>query len=93
MFGTGLGAYIPIAIYVCVLSTCLISLFWRPEFGIYVAVGLLPLETTREHLRAYPLGEHVIYLLLISVLVGCLFHYGSIHVRTPLNKIIFILNI
>ena len=90
MYGTGLGAYIPIAIYVCVLSTCLISLFWRPEFGIYVAVGLLPLETTREHLRAYPLGEHVIYLLLISVLVGCLFHYGSIHVRTPLNKIIFI---
>jgi len=90
MFGTGLGLYIPIAIYVCVLGTCLVSLFWRPEFGIYVAVGLLPLETTREHLQAYPLGEHVIYLLLISVLAGCLFRYGSIHVRTPLNKIIFV---
>ena len=88
--GTGLGAYIPIAIYVCVLGTCLVSLFWRPEFGIYVAVALLPLETTREHLQAYPLGEHIIYLLLISVLVGCLFRYGSIHVRTPLNKIIFV---
>jgi len=90
MFGTGLGLYIPIAIYLCILGTCLVSLFWRPEFGIYVAVGLLPLETTREHLQAYPLGEHVIYLLLISVLAGCLFRYGSIHVRTPLNKIIFV---
>jgi O-antigen ligase len=90
MLGTGLGVYIPIAIYVCILGTCLVSLFWRPEFGIYVAVALLPLETTREHLQAYPLGEHVIYLLLISVLAGCLFRYGLIHVRTPLNKIIFV---
>jgi len=90
MLGLGLGAYIPLAIYLCVLGTCLVSLFWRPEIGIYVAVGLLPLETTREHLQPYPLGEHIIYLLLISVLVGCLFRYGSINVRTPLNKVIFI---
>jgi O-antigen ligase len=90
MLGLGLGAYIPVAIYLCVVGTCLVSLSWRPEIGIYVAVGLLPLETTREHLQAYPLGEHVIYLLLISVLAGCLFRYGSLHVRTPLNKIILI---
>ncbi len=67
---TGLGQFIPFVFYGGILITCALSLLYRPEFGLYLVVLLLPLQTTRDKLASLPLGQNVVFLLLLSALVG-----------------------
>src|SRR5436305_1998395 len=70
LMGTGIGQFIPLALYIGVVCTCVLSVFWKPQIGIYVLIPLLPYQALREMLQDYPAGAHVIYLLLLSVLLG-----------------------
>lgn len=84
---TGLGQFIPAVLYIGILLTCAVSLFWRPRFGLYVLVLLLPLQTTRLKIIGFPLGANVIFLLLFSVLLGAFFkQQGSVIPHSKLNK-------
>ena len=84
--GTGLGQFIPIAAYAGILFACVASIFWRPQVGIYTVIPLLPLQVLRARLEGFPLGSHVIYLLLLSVIVGLLLKSQLSLPQTPLNK-------
>lgn len=67
---TGLGIYIPLALYLAVLGSCLVSMWGYPRIALYVLTFLLPLQTTREKLLQFPGASHLIYFLLIAVFVG-----------------------
>lgn len=88
--GTGIGQFIPAILYAGVICTCVLSIFWKPQIGVYVLIPLLPYEALREKLIDYPLGAHVIYLLLLSILLGLVLK-GQLPIpRTPLNRALLI---
>ena len=90
MFGTGLGAYFPLLVYLLSIAGCFVS-FVRPVVGIWVLTLILPLQGGRMRLLDYPLGSHVLQLLLLSVFFGVLFSGGSILPPKPMRKIIIAL--
>ncbi|QEE28611.1 O-antigen ligase family protein [Terriglobus albidus] len=59
-----------IALYGSVVLGALLTLAWRSEIGIYILSVLLPLQTTRYHLHAFPLGSNIVDILLLCVFIG-----------------------
>ncbi|NWF84005.1 MAG: O-antigen ligase family protein [Bryobacteraceae bacterium] len=69
--GTGLGTFLPIIVYVaCVAGT--VASFLRPELGLYLIALILPLAHARSRLFDYPLGNHVLELIILGMMVGCI---------------------
>ena len=69
--GTGIGHYIPLAAYLVCCLACLMAL-WRPLWGLYYMVPLLPYRTLRDHFLDYPLGGNLLTILVLCILVGAL---------------------
>jgi hypothetical protein len=87
MFGTGIGAYFPLFIYLLSIAGSLASLV-RPAIGIWILTLILPLQGGRMRLIEYPFGSHVLQLLLLFVFIGVLLRGGSILPPKPMRKII-----
>lgn len=91
MFGTGLGAYFPLLLYLMCIAGCLVS-FVRPVIGVWVLVLILPLHGGRMRLLDYPLGGRVLQLLLLAVFIGVFISQGKPPFPPkPLRKIIIAL--
>jgi len=88
---TGLGTLIPLFLYLGVLVASLLAMVWRPIIGLYVLTFLVPLQTTREKLQQFPLGDHIIYILVVSIIIGGLLGRGARLPRNSLNGIIIAL--
>ena len=69
--GTGIGHYIPLAAYLVCCVACLMAL-WRPLWGLYYMIPLLPYRTLRDHFLDYPLGGNLLTILVLCILVGAL---------------------
>ena len=57
-------------LYGFVIMSGILTLLWKSEVGIYALTLLLPLQTTRYHLHAFPLGANMVDLLIICVFIG-----------------------
>ncbi len=88
---TGLGTLIPLILYLAVLVASLLAMVWKPILGLYVLTLLTPLQTTREKLQRFPLGDHIIYILVASIIIGGLLGRGARLPRNSLNGIIIAL--
>ncbi len=71
--GTGIGHFIPVALYVCCWIAILASLGGRPLWGFYYMLPLLPYRSLRDHFLDYPLGANVLTILVFAVIIGALF--------------------
>ncbi|MGH9775407.1 MAG: O-antigen ligase family protein [Candidatus Acidiferrales bacterium] len=85
-FGTGLGHLIPLMLYLTAIIACLVSIFWKPHYGMYLLIPLLPLQTTRYKLFDFPMGNKLIDIILISVIIGLLLNGRSIIPKTSVNR-------
>ncbi|MFZ3211710.1 MAG: O-antigen ligase family protein [Terriglobales bacterium] len=88
---TGIGHLIPLILYLGVLLATLLSMVWRPIVGLYLLTLLIPLQTTREKLQQFPLGDHIIYILILGIIVGGLLGRGASVPRNSLNGLIIAL--
>ena len=79
----GLEQYVPLALYVGAVAAFLLSLFWRPQAGLYFLVPLLPLQTIRYRILDFPLGNKLIDMLLLGVVLGAVFKGGFRFAKTP----------
>ena len=70
--GLGLSHYIPVVLYIGFWGMSLVSLAKEPLWGFYYICPFVPYRTLRDHFQAYPLGENMITILLVSVIVGAL---------------------
>lgn len=91
MLNTGLGTLVPLILYCGVLLATLLAMVWRPIIGLYVLTLLIPLQTTREKLQQFPLGDHIIYILVLGVIIGGLMGRGAKVPRNSLNGLIIAL--
>ena len=89
----GLEQYVPLALYLGAIVAFLLSLFWRPQVGIYFLVPLLPLQTIRYRLMDMPLGNKLIDILLLGVILGAVFKGGFRFEKTPMNKVLLLFGI
>lgn len=69
--------------YAAVVIGAGLTLFWRSEIALYLLTLLLPLQTTRYHLHAFPLGANMVDILLICCLVGGVIRPGTGLVHKP----------
>ena len=51
-----------------------VSLLGRPLWGLYFSIPFLPYRAMRDHFVGYPLGVHMLSLLILAVIVGGLIH-------------------
>jgi len=84
--GTGIGHYIPLVAYLGFWVMCLVSLAKRPLWGLYFLIPFLPYRAMRNHFLDYPLGGHMMIILVFAVIVGALVH-GK---RLPKSKLYII---
>lgn len=90
MLGTGLGAYFPLALYLLSIAGCMAS-FVRPAIGVWILALILPLQGGRMRMLDFPLGGHILQLLLLCVFFGVLINGGSILPPKPMRKIVIAL--
>ena len=82
----------PLGMYLGAIAAFLLSIFWKPEIGIYYLVPLLPMQTARFWLHAFPLGEKLVDVLLLGVFIGLFFHSERpLFASSPLNKVLIFL--
>jgi O-antigen ligase len=66
----GLEQYVGIVLYLSAIGAFLLTIFWKPIVGIYYLVPLIPLQTIRYRLNAFPLGASVVGLMLLAIALG-----------------------
>jgi putative inorganic carbon (hco3(-)) transporter len=69
-FGTGLGHSIPLVAYLGFWIMCLVSLGWRPLYGLYYSIPFLTYRSMRDHFNGLFMGEHLLIILLLCVVIG-----------------------
>jgi len=75
--------------YLGAMAAFLLSIFWKPQVGLYFLVPLLPMQTARYWLHDLPFGEKLIDFLLLGILLGLLTRTERpIFVVSPLTKFI-----
>lgn len=74
MLRLGLAGYQPLVLYIGAIVAFLLSIVWKPRIGFYYLVPLLPMQTARYWLHAYPHGEKLVDVLLLGVLIGLFIH-------------------
>lgn len=89
----GLEQYVPWVLYLSAMAAFLLSLFWKPQVGLYFLVPLLPLQTIRYRIMDLPLGNKLIDLLLLGVILGAVFKSGFRIEKTPMNRLLLLFGI
>lgn len=89
----GLEGYVPLVFYASAVVVLLLSLFWRPEIGLYYLIPLLPLQTLRYRIGDLPLGYKLVDVLLLGVVLGSVFKGGFHFAKTPMNKILVVFGV
>ena len=90
MFGTGLGVFLPLLVYLAAIGGSVASLM-RPSIGVYILALIIPLQSGRMRVIQYPLGSHILELILLCVLIGVLLHGQSVFPPKPMRKVIIAL--
>lgn len=81
--GPGLSGYV---LYGVLWIVLLATIFWRPVYGIYLLVPLLPLQGLRYRLHNLPLGAQLIDLMLLAIILGQLIKRERVFADNPLRK-------
>jgi len=66
------------------------SIFWRPAAGLYFVVPLLPLQTARYRLIAFPGGAQIHRFLPSWCFDRSHFYRAAVTLKTPLSKLLLV---
>lgn len=89
----GLEPLVPMALYVGAAVAFLLSLFWRPQVGLYFLIPLLPLQTIRYRIMDFPLGNKLIDILLLGVILGAAFRGWFRVGKMPMIKLVLLFGV
>jgi O-antigen ligase len=74
MFGLGITQYIPYITYYAYIVIVFVALLYKPEYGFYLTVLLIPLQDVTDKLVNFPFGKDIFDVLIISTLLGYYIH-------------------
>jgi O-antigen ligase len=84
----GLEPYVAMVLYLSAIAAFGLSIFWKPQVGLYYLIPLLPLQTVRDRLIDLPLGNKLVDIILLGVVLGAMAKGGFKFVQTPLNRLL-----
>jgi len=84
----GLERYIGYSIYLAGILAFLLSIFWKPRVGIWYLTPLIPLQTTRYRMAAFPLGESVVGIILLGVAIGVVRRRQGLFAANPWSLVL-----
>ncbi len=84
----GLEPYVAMVLYLSAIVAFGLSVFWKPQTGLYYLIPLLPLQTVRDRLIDLPLGNKLVDIILLGVVLGAMAKGGFKFVQTPLNRLL-----
>jgi putative inorganic carbon (hco3(-)) transporter len=84
----GLEPYVAIVLYLSAIVAFGLSVFWKPQTGLYYLIPLLPLQTVRDRLIDLPLGNKLVDIILLGVVLGAMAKGGFKFVQTPINRLL-----
>ena len=91
IFGLDVRGIAPMILYVAGVVIFLVSAFWRPRYGVYFLLPLLPLQTLRYRLHDFWLGEKFVDIILLGIILGILMKRdGDRFLKTPLNRFLIL---
>lgn len=82
----GLESAAPYIMYYSGVLAFFLAIFWRPIFGLFYLVPLIPLQTVRYWMHPFPFGQSVQDLMLLSVALGLLRRGEPVFPQTPITK-------
>lgn len=85
----GLETFLPLTtiLYLSAVAAFVLSIFWKPQIGLYYLVPLLPLQTIRYRLHEYPMGALMVDFILLGVGLGLWRKHLPIFPKTRFNRI------
>ncbi len=69
MLGLGLTQYVPLAVYIGFFGVIFLSLLFRTSLGLLFLIPLVPQQVIWAKLWDYPLGHHLILIMVLILLV------------------------
>lgn len=87
-YNFGLEPYFSHVLYGAGILAILLSLLWRPIVGIAYLIPLIPLQTVRYRVNDFPLGNSLIWVVLVGVTVGIIRQRRSFLPRTPWTRLL-----
>jgi putative inorganic carbon (HCO3(-)) transporter len=88
-----LVGYAAFTLYILTLPIFILSISWKPLIGLLYMVPLLPLQSIRFHMHAYPLGKSFVDIILLGVLIGLISRQQLSGLSNPLSRILWVLAI
>lgn len=79
----GIEPLVPYALYAFFVVSVFLTIFWRPIWGIYYLLPLIPLQTLRYRTNDFPLGASVVGIMLLAVVLGVLRRGQPVVPKTP----------
>jgi len=85
-----LREYTGLALYSATVVVVLLTIFWRPIVGLYSLLPLIPLQTMRYRLNAYPFGQSVVGIMIVAIILGIVLKGKSPLPKTPWTRLLCI---
>jgi putative inorganic carbon (hco3(-)) transporter len=82
----GLESAAPYILYYSGVLAFFLAIFWRPVFGLFYLVPLIPIQTVRYWMHPFPFGQSVQDLMLLSVALGILRKGEAVFPQTPITR-------
>ena len=82
----GLENAAPYLLYFSGVIAFFLSIFWRPIFGLFYLVPLIPIQTVRYWMIGFPGGQSAQDLMLLGVALGLMRKGEKVFPDTPLTK-------
>lgn len=90
-FHLGVEGYLSTILYIGMFVSFVASVFWRPDFGLYILAFALPMQTGRYKIHDYFLGPQFIDILLLGVILGLIVKGQSVIPKSPLARFLLLL--
>ena len=82
----GLETAAPYLLYYSGVLAFFLAILWRPVFGLFYLVPLIPIQTVRYWMNPFPGGQSVQDLILLAVALGLMRKGEKVFPSTPLTK-------
>lgn len=70
MLGLGLTKFAPEAVYVMCIAVFFLTIFYRPQVGLYFVTFLIPLQNLREKLIPFTFGQNMMDFLILGIVIS-----------------------
>jgi len=86
MLGLGLTKFAPEFVYVFCIAVFFLTIFYKPQVGLYLVTFLLPLQNLRDKLIPFTLGQNMMDILIIGIVISLFVHAKKNTNSVPIDR-------